>query len=764
MRIPSPVKTTSNFLVFFWTALIAAGLLLTPAVVAAEDYYVATDGDDIHGTGTQADPWRTLHHGVSEINSNNNGDTLHLSAGTYSATHESSISQVEITADNVTIQGDPSGTLLDGENSDSWTEGFYIMAGTSGVTITELEIKNFSNSGISIYNTTNTTIQNCDLHDNSAKGILLDNCDNSNSIRRNKIYDNSTGIYIDGDSGACSPRIINNLIYNGPSLSTPTGIYIYTSPTNTASPTIYHNTLDGGGETGTIGIEISNNGGTVAPDIQYNIISNHEQGIIESETSSSPNLDYNDVYGNTTNYSGSGLSPGTNSLSQDPLYTAPGNYDYHLESGSPCIDTAITSLISQDLDRKTRPQGSEPDLGCYEYSGDNSPPAAPTYVNPEPFQVYAPDQEVTLTAGTFSDPEGDSHIASHWRIARADRDVFGYSDYPASFDSGETKNYLTEYTVPAKDLTPGLGYRWIVGYMDSGSGKITWSDEEKDKKWHEPEENLFVVGRQETETSRELSAGTTAADYQMLSYHHLPASPQVKDIIGDDLSHGYDPTQYRIGIYDNELNGGSYREYPNFSVHPGRAVWVLARNGLSVDVTGVPVTITKDVELPLQYNEQDGNGWNMIGPPNDRNYNWHYVEMVVYDAEGNIVFGPERIGNLDNTNEYIDTRLWQWRNGQYYDDITELEAGYGYWVKAKQKNVNLRFTVNAQAKLSNPGVMLALGLDNLQKLAGQMFSADPAIADNNSDSPPAPMGDLKSSEGESGSSSGFGCFISSARE
>ena len=202
-------------------------------------------------------------------------------------------------------------------------------------------------------------------------------------------------------------------------------------------------------------------------------------------------------------------------------------------------------------------------------------------------------------------------------------------------------------------------------------------------------------------------------------------------------------------------------EYPNFNLSPGRAVWFLARNGLTVDVDGVPVSITEDVDIPLNFNNDNNNGWNMIGPPNDRNYLWSDVEVVVYGDGCNVVFGPERIGNLDNTNPYIDTRLWEWTDGTYADDTSMLMSGCGYWVRAKQKNVNLRFTVGGQARLSNPAVMLALALDKTKRLGQKLFFPERAVAGRNTETPPAPMQALNAREGSNDSSGGGGnCFIS----
>jgi len=54
---------------------------------------------------------------------------------------------------------------------------------------------------------------------------------------------------------------------------------------------------------------------------------------------------------------------------QTPLFdsanTSKNYYNFHLQPGSPAIDTGTSSVVSIDLDGNPRPVGL-PDLGCYE--------------------------------------------------------------------------------------------------------------------------------------------------------------------------------------------------------------------------------------------------------------------------------------------------------------------------------------------------------------------------------------------------------------
>jgi len=72
---------------------------------------------------------------------------------------------------------------------------------------------------------------------------------------------------------------------------------------------------------------------------------------------SNPVLSYNDVYGQTTNYSG--CTPGWGSLSTNPLFQALD--DFHLTETSPCINVG-------DPNRPNDPDGTRSDMGALYYS------------------------------------------------------------------------------------------------------------------------------------------------------------------------------------------------------------------------------------------------------------------------------------------------------------------------------------------------------------------------------------------------------------
>jgi len=762
--------------------LFAALLLIFTGTAGAADYYVdIQNGNDTTGNGFAGNPWQTLHHAATELTASV-GHTIHIAAGVYSPTNgENDTSNLVFDMSDSVIQGDPAGgTIIDPEGTTTgWTYGvnletcsnvtfrdievrgaeyygIYVNDGSNN-TITGCDITNNGTSGVYLAWGTGNTVSGCDIHENLGAGFSLWECDSSNTISGNKIYDTPYGLYINSPTLTCSPSIINNLIYNGESLITDLeqGIYLEVGESDPVTAVIHHNTIDGAS---LYGINMANNFlATVSPDIQYNNITNCGAGIADTGTeASTPTIDYNNLFNNGAAYDG--ISPGPNDISGDPLYNDSGLADYHLQAGSACVDAAVTSTISVDLDGNTRPLGAAADIGCYEFLplGANSPPDPPEYVSPAPFQIFAPGSDVTLQGSAFSDPDGDSHVSSHWRVTRADIDYFSPMAGPFNY---ETTMDLTSYTISGTEFTQaGLAYRWQVGYLDSGSGQYAWTEEPSHM---DRPPDVFVIGVQETDNAPPVAPGETAAAYQMVSAHHIPADPRAAAVIGDDLAGGYDASMYRLGVYDCEQ--GDYREYPDFMIYPGGAMWILAREGVSIDITGVPVATGVDMETSLRYNGATDNGWNMIGPPNDRNYLWSDIEVVEYDPNTGQVLFSEPIGFLAADNPYIDTRLWEWSGGQYSSAASIMESGQGYWVRARRPHLNLRFTVSAQVAWNNPGVLLAAAGQQAKHLADAVMGGSEAVAAGADETPPAPMAALHTSDRDD-SSVDVTCFVSAIEE
>jgi hypothetical protein len=345
----------------------------------------------------------------------------------------------------------------------------------------------------------------------------------------------------------------------------------------------------------------------------------------------------------------------------------------------------------------------------------NSPPEKPVAISPEGGSAF-PDGtgSITIQASPFSDPDDDTHAYTRWLVKRADRDFYFNQDYPSSFDTVATSApNLTQHTISG--LSSGMAYIWKAGYADA-RGKISWS-----------EEYMFMVGDESQIPLPQVPPGVTARQYRMISFPIWTATPLCSLLF--DTSGGYDIKLIRIGTWD--AVSGTYLECDDgLHIKPGRAYWILARNGLDSRPSGIPVTETLDVEVGLQQ------GWNMIACPNARAYTWLNVEVLEADPSGGTILDPTPVGSLPDTT-YIDTRLWRWENGVYSSDTAEMEPYEGYWIRAFRENLFLRFPDTAvRSSLRYSSEILPI-----RKTAGT------------EDTPPMPMGvDSKTEKG--------GCFIS----
>ncbi|MBP1620394.1 MAG: hypothetical protein H6Q02_1161 [Acidobacteria bacterium] len=113
--------------------------------------------------------------------------------------------------------------------------------------------------------------------------------------------------------------------------------------------------------------------------------------------------DYNDVYGNGTNYWNA--VPGLHDISADPLFATTADPYYRLTELSPAIDSgsnAAPGLPATDFDGNPRIGGPFVDIGAFEFPRSNSPPVAEAggpYVTSE-------GTPVTLDGSASTDPDG----------------------------------------------------------------------------------------------------------------------------------------------------------------------------------------------------------------------------------------------------------------------------------------------------------------------------------------------------------------------
>ena len=196
----------------------------------------------------------------------------------------------------------------------------------------------------------------------------------------------------------------------------------------------------------------------------------------------------------------------------------------------------------------------------------NEPPARPAQISPADEAVFADSTSIMLKSSAFSDPEGDAQTGLTWTLVRADSEEPAGS-FPVTFTQGPFPN---EYQIPDQ-LSEGLKYTWQVGHKDD-QGREVWS-----------EERSFKIGTSVPESLPAIAPGSALVDFGMISVVHWPDNPDPQTVFNIN----YDPNNYRIGAWDPEQN--KYIEFgKGLEIEPGRAYWVLTRDPLVVNFSGVP--------------------------------------------------------------------------------------------------------------------------------------------------------------------------------
>jgi len=377
----------------------------------------------------------------------------------------------------------------------------------------------------------------------------------------------------------------------------------------------------------------------------------------------------------------------------------------------------------------------------------DDPPLEPPFIVYPEDGAALPEETVAFQGSAFADPDGHAHAESLWRIREAGRG-YGCPTYPDAFDGRKTAGDLATYE--AAGFHSGRQYSARVGYVDE-TGQTAWS-----------EEITFRAGVVPSDEIVALPPGDEAADFDMVSVSIRPR-PKLAASLFSDMVGDYDPVYFLIGGYD-PISGDYVQFGDGLKIEPGRAYWFFAREGAEILLNGDAMSRNHPIEIPLRYNGDPENGWNMVAPPNGVDYDWSAVEVVVYAGSGgetscDVSFGPMPIAEL-GANDPLDPRLWRWEAGDYRSDTQIMRANRGYWVKARRPNVFLRFTPSGQ--MSGEGLEVRRLLQTGLALIMDKLPPRRAIADDG-DSPPAPPSGFGEAARSAGvDSGGGGCFINGA--
>lgn len=344
----------------------------TDSAVATEVYvinYVRFVNVSATGGTYNGQSWATAYQTIgAAITAANDGDELWVASGTYN--------ERITTKSGLAIYGGFAGTESARDSRDYRTNVVTLNGGSAGVVVT-----------IPQSATTATIIDGFKIQgggSSSTGGGILINQDAEAVIRNCYITLNAAtsgaGIY----SHEGMPTITNNMILSN-TATNGSAIYLEDSPAIITNNTIVINTASANGA-------IYINSGS-APTIANNIIQGNSSGIYNS--SGTPTVRNNCVYGNT-GYNYSGLSAGTNDISQNPTFIDSANGNYHLDIGSPCINAGNDADMhtTKDWDMQDRKNGSAVDMGV-----DETYTVANPVINPNGGTFNAP-KPVDLTCST----------------------------------------------------------------------------------------------------------------------------------------------------------------------------------------------------------------------------------------------------------------------------------------------------------------------------------------------------------------------------
>lgn len=376
----NPVTVTARSAYDTTAAANAAATVTASTTSNGKDFYVSTSGSDSND-GSSAHPWRTIQHAASLVAA---GYTVHVAPGTYNGPVSTSTSgtasaRIRYISDaqwgaKIYYPGSPAAASI-WYNSGSYVDiaGFEI----TGLAPARIGVQNDGSNVRVLANKIHDIVADCT---NGGQAVNHSNYTSvDNDTIGNMLYNirvastcgtvHGYGIYHAMKGG----KILNNIIFNNGAY----GIHLWHAATDVI---ISQNTVFNNGEAGIIIGDGDSPGGVVENNtiVANNILYKNAIGFREycysGQTCVGSNNRYvnNLIYGNSTDTMFLFGHTDSGRISADPQfvnYTADSNGDYHLKSTSPAIDKGSSlDAPSNDFNGGARPQGSNWDVGAFEWS------------------------------------------------------------------------------------------------------------------------------------------------------------------------------------------------------------------------------------------------------------------------------------------------------------------------------------------------------------------------------------------------------------
>ncbi|MHA2344368.1 MAG: right-handed parallel beta-helix repeat-containing protein, partial [Candidatus Hodarchaeales archaeon] len=411
------------------------------------------------------------------INASTNGDTVIVEDGVYTENIDFIGKSITVMSENgaestsiqIANSAVPVVSFINGETRASTIMGFSIVG-------------DLSFWGIHVISSSPTIYNNIImLHE---AGIRVES--GGALIRKNEIslcehidisLNKGAGIYMDYSSGAI---IDSNSIHHNVAHVAPAIVVTYSNDIFVSHNIMYSNISEDYiscyGSDNSTNIEFVNNtcvnnstNGSylgaffISTGANVNVINNitafnGDYGFFNSGGNSNIYIDYNDSYGNSQgNYYG--YTPGAGSISLDPLFVYPGNNDYHLLVGSPCIDAG-------DPNSPLDPDSTIADMGAL--YGAHTPPPGETIRVPADYPTIQEAINASSNSDTVLVADGiyNEHIDFIGKRILVISEN-GYSDAIISgvntnipvvrFNSGENQlSVLEGFTISNSSNAPGI--------------------------------------------------------------------------------------------------------------------------------------------------------------------------------------------------------------------------------------------------------------------------------------------------------------------